>query len=290
MQVGNKEIAIAGRLLKIARIREEWQEDLEDPESLIRELKKIRINADIFTFWQRPPEHIPKYKYYMELEPIAVLHIKSFDNWFKAQIDANARRAIRKADKKGVVVKRSDFNDEFVTGITSIYNETPIRQGKPFWHYGKGFDDVKRENSTYLDRCDFIGAYYNSELIGFIKLVYEKKFAHPMQILSKMRHNDKAPTYALLAKAVESCEVRGVPYLVYYSWSKGGLGEFKRRNGFVKVGFPRYYVPLNMKGAIALKMRLHRDISGILPERVISLLIELRKKWYTRKYRNVNKI
>ena len=71
-------------------------------------------------------------------------------------------------------------------GITKIYNESPMRQGKPFWHYGKDFETVRRENATFLNRSYFIGAYFENELIGFIKLVYEKNFASMMQIISMM--------------------------------------------------------------------------------------------------------
>ena len=42
----------------------------------------------------------------------------------------------------------------FSRGISNVYNETPIRQGRKFWHYGKSFDQVKAANATYLDRSE----------------------------------------------------------------------------------------------------------------------------------------
>ena len=36
-------------------------------------------------------------------------------------------------------------------------------QGRKFWHYGKDLNTVKRENGTYLDRCEILGAYYSGQ-------------------------------------------------------------------------------------------------------------------------------
>ena len=58
----------------------------------------------------------------------------------------------------------------FVRGMTSIFNETPIRQGRPFLHYGKDFETVKREFSRFLFREEIFGAYVGEELVGFIML------------------------------------------------------------------------------------------------------------------------
>ena len=96
-----------------------------------------------------------------------------------------------------------NFDDQLVRGISDIYNETPIRQGRKFWHYGKSFEQVKAENATYPDRSEFIGAFFNGELIGFIKFVMVNNVARIMQIVSLEAHTDKRPTNALLAKAVE---------------------------------------------------------------------------------------
>lgn len=270
-----------GTLIKTARINEEWFEDIEDPASLIDKLTNYK-QADIFTFWQRPPETKPRYKYYMERIDVAALPIKTFDHWWKEQINAKTRNMIRKGEKKGVVIKLVAFDDELVNGIMSIYNETPVRQGKPFWHYGKDFNTIKKDNATYLNRSIFIGAYHNDDLIGFIKLVCDEKFANTMQIISKIEHRDKAPTNALIAKAVEVCEEKGISYLIYATWSTGSLGDFKRKNGFEKMALPRYYIPLTTKGALALKLNLHHGLRGIVPYKLREIFINLRKKWFSR--------
>lgn len=284
MQVDNKEIAITGWPIKTVRITDEWYLDVTDPESFVKTLKQRKVKADLFTFWQRLPETKPKYRYYMEWDSVAAIPVKSFNYWWENQIKKNARTAIRKAHKKGVEVKLVDFNDELVKGILGIYNESPIRQGKPFWHYGKDFDTVKKEVSTYRDRSDFIGAYYNDELIGFIKLTYMESYADPMQIISKIGHRDKAPTNALIAKVVEICEEKKIPYFPYGGWSGGSLDDFKRHNGFERIDLPRYYIPLTFKGKLALVLHLHHGFAEILPEKLKYFLKNLRKKWYTNKY------
>jgi hypothetical protein len=172
-----------------------------------------------------------------------------------------------------------------VKGIVNIYNETRIRQGRLFWHYGKDFDTVKRENSTYLSNCDFIGAYLNDELIGFVKLVYVGAEARIMQIISMAKHQDKRPPNALIAKAMEICVNKQMKYFIYGKYIYGKrtnspIIEFKNRNGFKMIEIPRYYVPLTVKGKTALQLRLHHGILALIPEKISSYLIDLRAKRY----------
>ncbi len=284
MRIDSNEIIIAGKLYKMARIKDEWYNDVKDPSSLIKELQG---KADIFTFWQRLPETKPKYNYYMEWESIAAIPIISFDHWWRKQLDPKMRNKIRKAEKNGVIGKVIDFDDELVKGIKKIYDESPIRQGRPFWHYMKNLNIIKKEHATYLDRSDFIGAYYNDELIGFFKIVYEEKFACLMNAISKIEHRDKVPTNILVAKAVELCDKKKLPYLIYGVWSEGTLGSFKRHNGCIKVDLPRYYIPLTIKGKMALNLKLYRNVKGIIPEKFKYPLKNLRLKWYKYKYRDL---
>ena len=96
-----------------------------------------------------------------------------------------------------------ECDDKLVCGIREIYNEVPIRDGRPFPHYGKKFDTVKREVTTMPDRSEFLGAYCGEELIGFIKLIHMGKLSSILHIVSKRAHYDKRPTNSLLAAAVE---------------------------------------------------------------------------------------
>lgn len=276
-------------MIRIARLSAEGYEFVDDPPSFISGMKNNNIKADIFTFTQKLPDTKPMYSYYMEWDNVAALHITSFEHWWTKQLNDKTRNMIRRAEKKGVVVKIVDFDDEFARGITNIYNEEPMRQGKPFWHYGEGFETVRKENATFLERSYFIGAYFESELIGFIKLVYEKNFASMMQIISMIKYRDKAPTNALVAKAVEICAIHQIPYLVYAKFSAHGmkkrdsLSDFKYHNRFEKIDIPRYYVPLTMKGSIAVKLKLHRKIAQLLPENLLVIMKDIRRKWYERR-------
>jgi hypothetical protein len=284
--IDGKTIVVTGNLLEIAGVKDEVCDDgVDNPESIINELKRRR-KADIFSFDQKLPFTEPKFKYYFEWDNLAVLQVKTFDYWWNKQINNDARRMVRKAEKSGVVVKVVSLTDTFVAGIKSIYDETPTRQGKPFWHYQKDFDTVKKENSTYLQRSEFIGAYYNNELIGFDKIFYTGNRADQIQLISKIKDRDKSPTNALISKAVEVCAQKGISYLTYgkYFYGKRGadsLNDFKKRNGFEQVDIPRYYFPLTLKGKIALKLKLHKGLLFLIPSFIVKILLNIRSKLYS---------
>jgi hypothetical protein len=174
-----------------------------------------------------------------------------------------------------------------VRGIKDLYDETPIRQGRRFWHYGKDIETVRRENSSYLDRSQFIVVYHQEELIGFLKMVYVGSTARIMQILSKEQHFDKRPTNALLAKAVEVCSKRSISQLIYGQYiydnkTDSPVTEFKRRNGFHEVLLPRYYIPVTNKGRAAVALGLHRGLKSRLPRPVVSWALGVRTSFYER--------
>jgi hypothetical protein len=87
---------------------------------------------------------------------------------------------------------------------------------------------------------------------------------------------------ALLAKIVEICSEREMGYIAYGDFDSSSLGDFKRHNGFSRMDLPRYFIPLNPTGVIALKLRLHRRFSQWLPDRMMPLLRDLRKRWHER--------
>ena len=290
MEINGERIMIEGKILRIAKPhawpQQEWFEDVENPEVLIGALQKTKHCPDILTFWQRLPDTQPKYSYAMELDSIAALPIKSYSYWWEKQIDRTARNKARKAEKKGVIVKPATFDDRFIQGMTSIFNETPVRQGRRYLHYGKDFETVKREFSRFLFREEIFGAYLGEELVGFIMLCNAGTYAFLGQIISKIACRDLAPNNALLAKAVERCAEKGLPYLVYAYWLDDSLGDFKRSNGFQKFDLPRYFVPLTKKGKLALKLGLHRGWKRLVPRQIRSALKRLRAQWYDLKGRS----
>jgi hypothetical protein len=267
--INGKIIVIESKLVKVARLEAEWYEDAGEPSTFVDKLRDSPEKPDVFTFWQRLPNTEPKYTFHMEHEAIAALPISNYSAWWDKQISAKTRNMVRRAEKKGVVVKPADFDDEFVRGMVSIFNETPIRQGRHFWHYGKDFETVKRDFSRFLFREELFGAYVGCELVGFIMLAFADNYALLGQIISKIGHRDKAPTNALMARAVERCAEKSVPFLIYAKWEEGSLGDFKRHNGFKKVDMPRYFVPLTFIGKLWVWLKLYRGVRGILPTPVL---------------------
>jgi hypothetical protein len=293
-QIDGRTILSTGKWLRIAAVQDEdlvEGETVADPESFVSALKETGLNADLFTFAQKLPHTSPKYAYHLEWENFAVMPITTFSDWWEKRVEPSVRRAVRKAAKSGVTVKQAEFDDALVEGIVKINNETPIRQGRPFWHFQKSFEAVKDENSTYAERNTFLGAYHEGELIGFIRMTYADGVANIIQSLSMMKHFEKRPANALIARAVEICAQTGTRYLMYcnyiYNDPESSLTEFKRRNGFEKVLLPRYYIPLTLKGRIALFLGLHRGLVRRIPEPLMHQLLRLRSLWYARRLKTV---
>lgn len=281
IEIDNKRIVITGKLLKTAMPKEEWCEDIKDPASTIIHLKEARAHADIFTFWQELPETSPKFNFHHDWYSLATLPISSYDHWWTKQIDSKTRNMVRKSEKKGIQIRLADFDDTFVKGITELFNETPVRQGYQFAHYGKTFETVKRELSKNLHKKFFLGAYYGEELVGFSILFDAGIFAVTNHFLCKIAYRDKATANGLMAKLVEECSNRGIPYLVYGQWHERSLGDFARHNGFERIDLPKYYVPLTLKGKIALKLGIHQGLVPVIPKRLKLFLVELRRIWFS---------
>jgi hypothetical protein len=283
--IGGRTIIVNGGWVKTAAIRDEHftaANPVDDPAAFVTALKQSGLRADVLTFFQRPPDLQPKFAYPLEWENYAAVPVTTFEAWWD-KLPQEARKNTRRAAKRGVEVKVVPFDDELVRGIHKICNETPVRQGRPFWHYGKDFATIKTEHATYVDCSDFIAAYFEGELIGFIKLVYVDRLATIMTILALNAHYDKRPMNALLAKAMELSAQKGVSYFVYGNYIYGNkkdssLVEFKRRNGFEQVDFPRYYLPLTLKGKIYVRLRLYRGAVGLLPAPVLNLLLKIRRR------------
>jgi hypothetical protein len=114
-----------------------------------------------------------------------------------------------------------------------------------------------------------------------------------IQILTRNEHHDKRPMNALLAHTVELCGRKGLSLLVYGQYIYGtkqnnSLTEFKRRNGFEEVRFPRYYIPLNLKGKIAVSSGLHLGLRNIIPTPVNNFLLQARDRWCRALYRSAH--
>jgi len=287
MNVCGRDIQVQGRLFRIARLDGDKYKFLDDPEPVLDGLRKSDTRVDLFTFMQRLPGNSPKYTYPMEWDNLAVLSVSTFEHWWTEQIGFKARNKAKQAGRKGVIVREVPFDDALVQGISEIYNESPVRQGRRFPHYGKSIDSVRRMSATFLDTSVFIGAYLRQKLIGFIKLTADdtRTQAGLMHIISMTQHRDKAPTNALVAQAVRSCADRGISHLVYSNFAYGkkersSLSDFKERNGFQRINLPRYYVPLTRIGWTAFRLGMHHKFVDRLPEPLLAKARDFRYSWY----------
>jgi hypothetical protein len=293
MRVLTKEIRVAGGLVRIARLDADMYHFLAEPTAMVEALRDSGQRIDLFTFTQTIIDNKPKYSYPMEWENLAVLPISTFENWWEKQIGFKARNKAKQAEKKGVVLREVPFGGDLVGGIWQIYNETPVRQGRRYPHFGKDLETVYRESATYLEYSTFIGAYVGDELIGFIKMVADEEGVQAglMNIISKISHRDKAPTNALMMQAVRSAASRGIKNIVYSHFAYGkrerdNLTDFKERNAFGRVDLPRYYVPLTPWGRIALRLGLHHRFVDRLPQDMGEKLREIRSKWYNKSHQS----
>jgi hypothetical protein len=287
--VNASNVIVKGKWVKIAMIHdEEWLEsELENPELCVKEVKASRasgLRADIISFAQKLPATERKYQYPMEWDSIAAIRLTSYQEWWE-KLPQESRKNVRRSQKRGVVVRCVCLDDVLVRGLVELNNDSPIRQGRPYAHYGKSFGQVMKDQSSFLDRSDFVGAYRGDELVGFMKIVYRGDSASILQLLPKASHSDKRPANALLAKAVELCASKGMSHLVYGMYNYGNKGdnslrEFKSRHGFEEILVPRYFIPLTAWGALCMKVNLHRPLVGILPGGIIRFGIALRSRWY----------
>lgn len=294
IKICDEEVRVRGNVLRIARLEADRYKFVDNPESAIRELKSCNARVDLFTFIQRLPHVSREYLFPMEWDNYAAIPITTFDHWWNHQIGFKARNKAKQAQKKGVVIREVPFDRSLVQGIWKIYNESPLRQGKPFSHYGKDLETVFEEEATFPHNSVFIGAFVGDDLIGFIKMVYDdtRSQAGLMNICSLIREREKAPSNALVAQAVRSCAERGISYLVYSNFAYGkkersSLSDFKERNGFQRIDVPRYYVPLTTLGHVALRLGLHRRLSSRLPEPIAARLRDARQFWYDRKFTTI---
>ena len=290
MKICGKEIRIRGKLARIAYLDGEGYEFLDNPKEVLEVLRTSERRIDLFTFVQKLSEPSPKFAYPIEWDNFAALRISTFDDWM-TRLRPRIRTMVRKTERDGVLAREVPLDDALLQGIHAIYNESPIRQGRRFPHFGIDLENLRRMKATFPDRSVFIGAFFNDTLIGFAKLVADEKWeqAGLMHILSAIQHRDKAPTNALIARAVRTCAERQIQYLWYANFSYGkrqhdSLAEFKRRNAFEKVDVPRYYVPLTALGRLALRLGLHHSILDHVPAPLAVTYRRLRKSWYAKKY------
>jgi hypothetical protein len=290
VEVNGDTVVAHGSWLKIAKVRgEEMREaELEDPEQYLATLKHHdegrQLNADIFSFTQKLPNIRPKYPYPMEWESVAAIPLITFNQWWEA-LPQETRKNVRRCQKRGVSIRSKAFDQDLIDGIRAVNDASRLRQGTKNAYYGLTSDETRNRYGEFNGRCDFICAYSGEEIIGFLHLVYRGDVASILNLTAKPSQFDKRPANALVAKAVEVCEARGVSHIIYGLYNYGNkressLREFKIRNGFTEVLVPRYFVPLTVWGRLCMKANLHRGLIGTLPHSVIAAGVRARTLWY----------
>ena len=279
LQVSDHKLTARGKWLKIARVRGEemMENELEDPEiccAALRNDKDRILKADIFSFTQKLPATRPRYTYPVEWESISTIPLSSFKQWWEG-LPQETRKNVRRSQKRGVTISVKEFDEDLIEGIRAVNDDTPLRQGSKNAYYGLSSEETRKRYSEFVGRCDFICAYSGEEMIGFLHLVYRGDVAAILNLTAKPSHFDKRPSNALVAKAVEICEARGISHISYGLHNYGNkrdspLREFKIRNGFKEVLIPRYFVPLTHWGRLCMTAKLHRGLLGNLPSPVIA--------------------
>ena len=268
-----------------ARIADEdWilREHLPNPLAVIDFLTSRKERIDIYTFAQRYPDSVPRYNYPMQWENVAVAEFDSYSHWHR-RLNKGAKSAIKQASRSGLAVREFKLNAESAHAIAHIYNESPIRQGKSFSHFGKSPEEVLSENSSYRERSVFIGAFVEHKLVGFGKIVFDTATARIMQILSMYEFRSHCPTNAILSEAVRTCADNGVHVLFYGRFDYGAgertpLASFKHHNGFRRKDVPRYYCPLTIRARIYVALQLHRGLKLFVPRTAWSTALAIRRR------------
>jgi hypothetical protein len=289
IELNGKKLFAAGRWLRTARVRSEEMmvNELENPELYIKKLKDDGnrvLKADIFTFTQKIPATRPKYSYCNDWESVAAVHLFSFNEWWQS-LPQETRKNVRRSEKRGVVVRIKELDDDLIQGIRGVNDDSQLRQGMRNAYYGKSSEETRKLYSEFVGRCDFICAYFGDELIGFLHLVYRGEVASILNLTTKRSHFDKRPANVLMAKAMEACQSKDISYVTYGLYNYGNkrdspLREFKVRNGFQEILVPRYFVPLTRWGKLCMKVKLHRGLVGILPHSMIAMGVRARTLWY----------
>ena len=254
--------------IKIAKRPEQYEyvHDFVPSDRFFEKLAERGI--DIFTFVERKwccPLIDQSNEWVKAEDNIALIKVPLYSEWL-SQIGKKTRNMIRKAEKSGVKTELINPSEELAEGIRKIFNETPIRQGRAFSHFGWTIDSV-RNLVFHSSDSTFIGAFLEGELVGFMQLVQGDKIAVMSQILSLQKHWDKAVNNALVAKSMEVCAAKNTPWLMYGRMGNHpSLDYFKESNGFSKYKLTRFFVPVTGKGRTAIKLRLFKEAKDALPQ------------------------
>jgi hypothetical protein len=283
----NIEIIIRGKFLKYAYPINNGMVEIFDPKNVIEYFDNMKnIRVDYFQFMQKIPNSKAVFKYYFVYDNLAAIPIESYSQWWSKQINGKTRNMVRKSKKSGIEIKSVNFDKFFVENVHTIFNESPVRQGKKFWHFGKSIEVINRQLSVDSKSHTYLGAFYKNEMIGFAGIRRVDDIGFLGQIISMIKHRDKAPNNALIDHSVLFCEKNNINYLIYdkFDYGKGGsdtLKRFKKDNGFQKYELPKYFLPITSFGKFVCDHKLHLNFTDFIPQPLYNMLRTIRKKIYS---------
>src|SRR5262249_5685652 len=151
--VNGETIIIRGKFVKTAAVHDEaWLDrDIRDPELCVEGLKELGRPADFFTFTQRLPSRDPQYSYPVEWDSVAAVRLVGYTQWWDS-LPQEARKNVRRSQKRGVEVRVKTFDDDAIRGISDVNNDSPTLQNKANAHYGKTLERLKKDYSAFVDR------------------------------------------------------------------------------------------------------------------------------------------
>lgn len=270
---------VSGRFLKIGNLDGDQFTFPYNPEELLSQAPPM----DLFWFIRHPARDT-NYPYPYEMDNLAVVPVTTYNDWWSRTVDAKTRNLVRKAEKKGVAVRETYLSDSLLRGLVGICNETPIRQGRRFPHYGKDIFWAEPYFGTFPERSVYIEARRENRVIGLLKMVMdeEREYACILQLLCYESERSNSPNNALISEAVAACARRGIKLLAYCNFNYGnktdGLTLFKASCGFQRVDVRKYFICRTDKGKWAYRLGLHRKLTDRLPESVLGPLRSVRTK------------
>src|ERR1700730_515015 len=122
-EICGRTVVVTGNWLRRATIKDEdvvEGESVTNPSEFIDALRDSPLQADVFCFSQKIPDITPRYGYPYEWDNWAVIPLTSFNDWWE-KLYQESRRNVRRAAKRGGVVKVTQFDDAFVKDIQGIY-------------------------------------------------------------------------------------------------------------------------------------------------------------------------
>jgi hypothetical protein len=178
--------------------------------------------VDVFTFIERnwcSTIQSTSESWVSEEDNIGLLAVISYEKWLRSVVKKTRHNMVRKAERSGIRTEIVEADEKFFKDVWRIYNETPIRQNRAFPHYGITLKTLK-QNMLLSENCTYVGAYLQDELVGFSQIIHGNNVAILSQLLSLQKHWDKAVNNALIAKAVQICEIEGSSGLCMEEWKQ----------------------------------------------------------------------